>query len=134
MDVTDCVAAPAEAGDEHLVVLIDEIQAAIPWYEGSDLLAVLDELHSAALPDGRVRLLRFDPHLLHDDALGVRSAAEGIALVPRAEIGLLVLLVGPALVAPPDRHLTSGADSARLPHGAWIGASREAFERAILSQ
>eukprot|EP00446_Apocalathium_sp_SHHI-4_P086714 CAMPEP_0177471926 /NCGR_PEP_ID=MMETSP0369-20130122/21023_1 /TAXON_ID=447022 ORGANISM="Scrippsiella hangoei-like, Strain SHHI-4" /NCGR_SAMPLE_ID=MMETSP0369 /ASSEMBLY_ACC=CAM_ASM_000364 /LENGTH=119 /DNA_ID=CAMNT_0018946541 /DNA_START=21 /DNA_END=377 /DNA_ORIENTATION=+ len=67
-DVADGVAAAAEARDEDLVILVDEVQATVPGHEGRDLLAVLDELHAAALPDGRVRLLGLDADLLHDDA------------------------------------------------------------------
>merc|ERR1719491_1999263 len=92
-DIPDSVAAPAKASNEYFVVLVDEIQATIPRNECGDLLAILDQLHTAALTDGRVRLLRLDADLLHDDSLRVRSATEGIALVLGPEIGLLVILI-----------------------------------------
>lgn len=38
-------------------VFIDEVKATIPRHETSDLLAVLDQLHSDSLSDGRVWLL-----------------------------------------------------------------------------
>ena len=38
-------------------VLVDVVQASITRHERSDLLTVLDQLHTNALTDGRVRLL-----------------------------------------------------------------------------
>lgn len=47
----------------HLIVLLNEVEAAVARHESCDLLAVLDQLHTHALANGRVRLLRFDTHL-----------------------------------------------------------------------
>ena len=105
---------PALFSAPSLVVLIDEVQAAVPGHEGGDLLAVLDELHAAALTDGRVRLLRLDADLLDDDALGVGGASEGVALVLGAQVGLLVVLVRPQLRAAAVHQLARAADSTRL--------------------
>lgn len=49
-----------ESGDEHFVVLVDEVEAAIVGHEGSNLLSVLDQLNTSALTNGRVRLLGLD--------------------------------------------------------------------------
>eukprot|EP00413_Alexandrium_margalefii_P044304 CAMPEP_0204604188 /NCGR_PEP_ID=MMETSP0661-20131031/57709_1 /ASSEMBLY_ACC=CAM_ASM_000606 /TAXON_ID=109239 /ORGANISM="Alexandrium margalefi, Strain AMGDE01CS-322" /LENGTH=182 /DNA_ID=CAMNT_0051615323 /DNA_START=38 /DNA_END=583 /DNA_ORIENTATION=- len=118
-DVADRVAASPEAGDQHLIVLVDEVQTAVPGHEGGNLLAVLDELHAAAFADGGVRLLRLDADLLHHDALGVRAAAKGVALVLGPQVRLLVVLVRPQLRAPAVLQLARGPDSARnaAPHG-----------------
>merc|ERR1719356_201213 len=122
-DVADGVAAAAEAGDEDLVVLVDEVQAAVPGHEGRDLLAVLDQLHAAALPDGGVRLLCLNADLLHDDALGVRGASERIALVLGPQVGLLVVLVSPELRPAPVDELARAPDPAGLgaAHGSGVG-------------
>ena len=42
---------------EQTHVLLNEVQTSIIGHEGSNLLAILDKLHSCALPDGRVGLL-----------------------------------------------------------------------------
>jgi hypothetical protein len=55
--ISDGVAGTTETGDENLVVLIDKVQTTIVGDEGSDLLAVLDELDTDTLTNGRVRLL-----------------------------------------------------------------------------
>ncbi len=59
-NITLGVARATESRDEDFVVLIDKVQAAVPRDEGGDLLAVLDELNTHALANGRVRLLRLD--------------------------------------------------------------------------
>merc|ERR1719356_1975593 len=87
----------------------------------ADARDVADGVDAAAFPDGGVRLLRLDADLLDDDALGVGGAAEGIALVLGAQIGLLVVLVGPELRATAVHHLTGGADSAGLVAEAHVG-------------
>lgn len=44
--------------------------------EGCDLLSVLDQLHSDALSNSRIRLLRLDTDLLKNYALGVGRATK----------------------------------------------------------
>ena len=107
------MALTAEAGDENLVVLVDEVQATVAGHEGGDLLAVLDELNAHALTDGGVGLLGLDTELLEDDALGVGAAGEGL-LPLGAEVGLVEVLVRPALLAAQVAQLTTGSETTSL--------------------
>ena len=113
-NITLGLAATTETRDEDFVVLIDKVQAAVilaghryqhyapvsqqtkgETYgdEGGDLLAVLDELHTDTLPDGRVGLLGLNTDLLEHNALSVRRASRWGGLVEVAEGALLVGLV-----------------------------------------
>lgn len=74
------MALSTESGHQHLVVLLDVVQTTVTRHECGDLLAVLDQLDSDALSDGRVRLLGLDADLFQDDALCMRCAAEGVGL------------------------------------------------------
>ena len=56
-DVTDGVAFTTESGNQNFVVFFNESQATVVRDESGDLLAVLDELDTNALANGRVRLL-----------------------------------------------------------------------------
>lgn len=49
----------------------EQPRASLIHTESSDLLAVLDKLHTHTLPDGGVGLLGLDTDLLKDDPLGV---------------------------------------------------------------
>ena len=56
-NITHSVTRTTETGNQHLVVLVHVVQTTIARNEGSDLLAVLDQLHTHALTNGRVGLL-----------------------------------------------------------------------------
>ena len=56
-NITHGVTRTTETGNQHLVVLVHVVQATIARNEGSDLLAVLDQLHTHALTNGGVGLL-----------------------------------------------------------------------------
>ena len=59
-NISHSVTGTTETSNEHLIVLINEVQTTIARDEGSDLLSVLDQLHTDALTNGRVRLLSLD--------------------------------------------------------------------------
>ena len=59
-NISHSVTGTTETSNEHLIVLIDEVQTPIARDEGGDLLSVLDQLHTDALTNGRVGLLGLD--------------------------------------------------------------------------
>ena len=65
-NITHSVTRTTETGNQHLVVLVHVVQATIAGNEGSDLLAVLDELHTHALTNGRVGLLGLHTATIHE--------------------------------------------------------------------
>ena len=85
-NITHSVTRTTETGNQHLVVLVHVVQATIARNEGSDLLAVLDELHTHALTNGRVGLLSLHTAIIHE--------IKGIAYTFSRTIPL-------AMVAPP---------------------------------
>ena len=59
-NVTDGMTFTTETGNQNFIVFFNVVQATVPRNEGSDFLAVLDELDTDALTDGGVRLLSFN--------------------------------------------------------------------------
>ena len=105
-DITNGVSLTTETSDENFIVFIGEVQATIARDEGSNLLAVLDELNAHALTDSRVRLLGLDTDLFQDDTLGVRATSERL-LPLRTQVRLVEILVGPALFTAVNAQLTA---------------------------
>ena len=89
------VTLSAESGNEHLVVIVEEREAAVLRHEGSDTLVVLLELHAHALSDSGVGLLGLDGDLLDHDSGSVRRATEGTS-PPAATLSLVVVVICPA--------------------------------------
>ncbi|GMS96111.1 hypothetical protein PENTCL1PPCAC_18286, partial [Pristionchus entomophagus] len=118
-NISDGVSGTTESSDEHLIVLLQEVEATVVGDEGGDLLSVLDELDSNALANGRVRLLSLDSDLLKNDSLGVRGTSEGVSLPPSSEVGFLVVLVVPSLITTVVAQLARRANSHRLSH-VWL--------------
>ena len=56
-NISHSVTGTTETSNEHLIVLINEVQTTIARDESSDLLSILDQLHTDALTNGRVGLL-----------------------------------------------------------------------------
>ena len=92
-DITLRLTLAAETRDKHLVVLVHVVKATVVGHEGRHLLAVLDQLHTHTLADGRVGLLSLDTDLLKNNALGVRGTTSRRGLVEVAERALLEVSV-----------------------------------------
>ena len=115
--ITDGVTGTAEAGDENLVVLLNEVEATVIGNEADDLLTVLDELDTDALANSGVRLLGLDTNLLEDDTLGVGRSTEGVGLGGGVGVRLLPSLVSPLALTAEGDELTSCVLTVDLGHG-----------------
>src|SRR2546425_2761648 len=80
---------------EDLVVLVDEVDRAVPDRERGDLPPILHELDLHALPERGVRLLRLDRDLLQHDPLRLGRALERIRFLLEVEDPPLVVPVRP---------------------------------------
>ncbi|KAF0734479.1 hypothetical protein Ae201684P_005236 [Aphanomyces euteiches] len=113
-NITDGMAATTETGNEHFIVFIDVVQATIAGDEGSDLLAVLDQLHTARLTNGRVRLLGFNTNLFQDNTLGHGRTTQWVGLHCRHGVRLVVRLLVPSLRTAVDTQLASATNTSGL--------------------
>uniref|UniRef100_A0A8C5LMY4 Uncharacterized protein n=1 Tax=Leptobrachium leishanense TaxID=445787 RepID=A0A8C5LMY4_9ANUR len=88
-------------------------------YEGCDLLAVFDKLHSDAFPDSGLGSLKHTQrlHFFQDDSFGVRSASKRVSLQSCTQMCLLVLLVVPFLLAAVVAELSSCTETTALACG-----------------
>jgi hypothetical protein len=104
---------------------------ALSWWcpsrtESGDLLAVLDELDTDTLANGRVGLLGLDTDLLEDDTLGVRRATEGRGLVGGTEKTLLVVEIGPTTLTAGVLELAGGVQTS------WLSFTHDCCRRGVL--
>ena len=56
-NVSHSMALSSKTSDQYFIILLNEVETAIVGNKCSDLLPVLNQLNTNALPDGRVRLL-----------------------------------------------------------------------------
>ena len=90
-NITNSVTLTSETADQHLIVLLDKVQATVIGDEGGDLLAVLDQLHTNALPDSGVGLLGLNADLLEDNSLWKRFVIQKKARIEVKKIDDLLI-------------------------------------------
>jgi len=113
-NITLRLALTTESSEQDLVVLVYEIETTIIGHESSNLLSVLNQLHTHTLPNSRVGLLGLDTNFLKNYSLGVRRASEGRRLECRSQRALLVREIGPALLAAVVLQLAGGVETTGL--------------------
>ena len=111
--ITDGSAGPTHTGDENTIVIIDESEGTISWDESSDDLAVLLELDSDGLSDGRVWLLSFDGNLT-DNNTGSHGNTLEWGLVDGGALPLTEALHGPKVVSVRNTQFTGCLPTACL--------------------
>ena len=72
-NVSNGVTLSTKTSHKDFIVFFNKVEATIIGNEGCDLLAVLDQLNTNALADGRVRLLSFDSHLKQQQHVKLRG-------------------------------------------------------------
>jgi hypothetical protein len=110
-DITDSVSRSTKASYQHFIVLIHKVQATISGDESSDLLGVLDELHSHALSNGRVGLFGLNTDLLEDNTLSHTSTSEGVGLSGGDGVSLVPFLLSPSLGSSVHSELSSSLNT-----------------------
>ena len=118
------LASLTETGDEDLVVLVNVVEATVSGHEASNLLAVLDQLHSDTLTNGRVRLLGLKTDLLHNNTLGHAGASQGVGLHVTHGVRLVILLTRPSLVSAVTSELATSSETRGLSVRSYVQQGR----------
>ena len=135
-NISHGVSRTTESSNQHLVVLIHVVQATIARNESGDLLAVLDQLHTHALTNGRVGLLSLHSPRRHSTPLNTYTFSRTIPLAMVAPPSTLALmeemlcpflyfytvthftsakyLIGPTLLATDNTQLASSTNTTRF--------------------
>ena len=135
-NISHGVSRTTESSNQHLVVLIHVVQATIARNESGDLLAVLDQLHTHALTNGRVGLLSLHSPRHHSTPLNTYTFSRTIPLAMVAPPSTLALmeemlcpflyfytvthftsakyLIGPTLLATDNTQLASSTNTTRF--------------------
>merc|ERR1740117_148578 len=115
-NISHSVSRTSETRNQNFVILIYIVQTTISWYEGSDLLTILNKLYTDALTDSAVRLFGLNSDLLKNNSLSHGCSSHRISLHSGDGILLAVLLIVPPLCTTVASELTSGTDSIWLSH------------------
>uniref|UniRef100_A0A7N4PFY8 Uncharacterized protein n=1 Tax=Sarcophilus harrisii TaxID=9305 RepID=A0A7N4PFY8_SARHA len=98
-NVTNSMTFSTKSSNQDFIKYLNKIQAAIIRNKGSDFFAILNQLDSHTLPDGRIGLL--------DNPFCMGCPTKRISLQGSAQMSFLVLLVMPLLISSVAAELSS---------------------------
>uniref|UniRef100_A0A4X2KCC8 Uncharacterized protein n=1 Tax=Vombatus ursinus TaxID=29139 RepID=A0A4X2KCC8_VOMUR len=115
-----------KSSNQNFIIFLNEVQAAIIGNKGSDFFfAILNQLDSHTLPDGRIGLLGFYTNFFQDNPFCVRCSSKWVGLQGSAQMSFLILFAMPLLVSPVALELSSSMKTMALFHAATVWPERK---------
>uniref|UniRef100_A0A4X2KWW1 Uncharacterized protein n=1 Tax=Vombatus ursinus TaxID=29139 RepID=A0A4X2KWW1_VOMUR len=124
-NITNSMTFSTKSSNQNFIIFLIKVQAAIIGNKGSDFFAVLNQLGSHTLPDGRIRLVGFHTKFFQDNLFYMRCSPKWVGLQGSAQISFLLLFVMPLLVSPVASELSSSTKTMALTHPAAVQAERK---------
>uniref|UniRef100_A0A4X2MF02 Uncharacterized protein n=1 Tax=Vombatus ursinus TaxID=29139 RepID=A0A4X2MF02_VOMUR len=121
-NITNSMTFFTKSSNQNFVIFLNKVQAAIIGNKGSDFFAIINQLDSHTLPDGRIGLLGFHTNFFQDNPFCVRCSSKWAGLQGSAQMSFLILFVMPLLVSPVASELSSSMKTMALTHAAAVWA------------
>uniref|UniRef100_A0A8C8Y8N1 Uncharacterized protein n=1 Tax=Panthera leo TaxID=9689 RepID=A0A8C8Y8N1_PANLE len=118
--VTNSMTFATKSRNQNLTVFLNKIQTTIIGYKGGDFLAILDQLDSDTLPDGRIWPFGFNPYFFQHNSFCMGRASKMVGLQDSAQIGFLGLFIVPLLISSVATELPGSMKTTTLAHPAII--------------